>query len=185
MDRLHSARRRVADPLLAESVVAQEAAPVALPRTALCTCDREASGRCNTVSNTCAGHLLWQGHSSGRGLGRGYRPTPTVVGEGGRTEGSRTSGQNLGGARAEAEGVLVKAVGHLVLGGGPLRQGTLRKQMSTVFAPGAVDHTRSTSPLLAAQHWRSSNAMSRTNATHRPRPCLPMAEARGLSGACR
>jgi hypothetical protein len=45
--------------------------------------------------------------------------------------------------------------------------------------------TRTSSPLPAAQHWRSSNAMSRTSPTPRPRPYLPMAEARGFSGAFR
>jgi hypothetical protein len=45
--------------------------------------------------------------------------------------------------------------------------------------------TRTSSPLSAAHHWRLSNAMSRTSATHRPRPDIPVAEARGFLGAFR
>jgi hypothetical protein len=45
--------------------------------------------------------------------------------------------------------------------------------------------TRTSSPPSATQHWRSSNAMSRTCPTLRPCPHLPTAEARGLWGAFR
>jgi hypothetical protein len=44
---------------------------------------------------------------------------------------------------------------------------------------------RTWSPLSAAQHWRSSDAMWRTNPTHKPRTDLPLAEARGFSGFSR
>jgi hypothetical protein len=40
------------------------------------------------------------------------------------------------------------------------------------------------SPQLVAQPWRVSNTMSRINGTCRGLPYLPMAEARGFSGAC-
>jgi hypothetical protein len=43
--------------------------------------------------------------------------------------------------------------------------------------------TRTSSPRTAAPPWRSSSAMSRTHATPRALPHLPMAEARGFSGA--
>jgi hypothetical protein len=45
--------------------------------------------------------------------------------------------------------------------------------------------THSSSPPSAAQHWRSSNTMPRTNTSDTPHPYLPMAEAMGLSGAFR
>jgi hypothetical protein len=45
--------------------------------------------------------------------------------------------------------------------------------------------TRTSSPHWAAQHRRSSQAMSRTSPTPRPRPHLPMAGAMGFSGAFR
>ena len=45
--------------------------------------------------------------------------------------------------------------------------------------------TRTSSRPSAAQPWRSSSAMSRTSATPRAHPYLPMAEARGFSGAFR
>jgi hypothetical protein len=51
--------------------------------------------------------------------------------------------------------------------------------------PGCCGPTRTSSPLSAAQHWRPSKAMSRTNPTHGPCPSLPMAEARGFFGAFR
>jgi hypothetical protein len=50
---------------------------------------------------------------------------------------------------------------------------------------GRCGTTRTSSPLPVAQHWRSSNAMSRTNQTPMPRLYLPVAEARGLSGEFR
>ncbi len=43
--------------------------------------------------------------------------------------------------------------------------------------------TATSSPPSAAQPWRSSNAMWRTNGTLRALPYLPMAKARGFSGA--
>jgi hypothetical protein len=51
--------------------------------------------------------------------------------------------------------------------------------------PGRCGPTRTSSPLRAAQHWRSSNDMSRAKATPGPRSCPPMAEARLWSGATR
>jgi hypothetical protein len=63
-------------------------------------------------------------------------------------------------------------------------------------APSGVSHprdpgsrsygpTRTSSPLSAAQPWRSSNAMSRTNPTQKLHPYAPKAEAMGFSGAFR
>jgi hypothetical protein len=51
--------------------------------------------------------------------------------------------------------------------------------------PGRCGPTRTWSPPLAAQHWRSSNDMSRANATPGPRSYPPMPEARLWSGATR
>jgi hypothetical protein len=45
--------------------------------------------------------------------------------------------------------------------------------------------TRTSSPQSVAQPWRSSNAMSRPSATYLSHPSLPMAEAKGFSGAFR
>jgi hypothetical protein len=51
--------------------------------------------------------------------------------------------------------------------------------------PGRCGPTRTSSPPLAAQHWRSSNDMSRANATPGLRSCPPMAEVSLWSGATR
>jgi len=45
--------------------------------------------------------------------------------------------------------------------------------------------TRNSSPLSAARPWRSSSAMSRTNATSKPHPYLPTAQARGFAGTAK
>jgi hypothetical protein len=75
------------------------------------------------------------------------------------------------------------ASGHLPLG---LAQfGGATPPMPEKGQSGRCGPTRTLSPPSAAQHWRSSQAMSRTSPTPRPRPYLPMAEATGFSGAFR
>jgi hypothetical protein len=75
------------------------------------------------------------------------------------------------------------ASGHPPLG---LAQfGGATPSVSEVGPSGRCGPTRTLSPPWAAQHWRSSQAMSRTSPTPRPCPYLPMADAIGFSGAFR